>query len=135
MGLSMSESSNPMKHQTSSGFNASTATMLMSNRNDVKATRKKGPMIEAIEDTEEDYISPLRSTSFLSVQSTGSSTSTEVTGNNFSSVSTSVVTYVSRASTLATSRLPIGVNAVPPLEGVETDDLSAIFKEAAKRFS
>lgn len=137
-GLSMGGSSSPGKGHSSGAFNASTATMLISNRNQLKSKLKQGLPIEAIEDGDEmsesdDHISPIRSSSFISARSTGSSTSTEVTGNNSTSIS--AATDVSRASTLTSTKLPIGVHAVPPLDGVETDDLSAIFKEAAKRFS
>ena len=128
----------------SPGFNASTATLIVSNTQDFQGlkSRIRPPPFEAIQDNEdatdnnEEEISPLRSSSFVSrdsIVSTGSSTSTEITNNNTNTVSG--MDEVSRASTLPSRRLPLGVNPTPPLDGVETDDLSAIFKEAAKRFS
>jgi hypothetical protein len=47
--------------------------------------------------------------------------------------STPAVSIVSKASTLPTKRLPRGVDTTPPVEGVESDDLNAIFKAAAKQ--
>lgn len=137
-------SSSSLSPGKSPGFNASAATLLVSNIQDFQGvkSRIRPPPFEAIQDNEDsgenydDRISPLRSASYVSrdsVTSTGSSTSTEITANNTYTVS--AMDDGSRASTLPSRRLPIGVNPVPPLEGVETDDLSAIFKEAAKRFS
>jgi hypothetical protein len=49
--------------------------------------------------------------------------------------STTNISTVSRASTLPSRRLPIGVNVSPPLEGIESDDLGVIFAAAAQRMS
>ena len=140
--LSQSGLSAQSQSHLSPNFNASTATMLISNTKDLLNASHKvlRPPIESIDDidemTEGDYVSPLRVSSFVSQSgsliSTGSSTSTEITANYSTTVTPA--DEVSRASTLPSRRLPIGVNPTPPLEGVESDDLSAIFREAAKRF-
>lgn len=125
--LSLNQSASRLSNsnaQLSPGFNASAATMLISNKDELlAAARTWVPLPGTVAEGEETG----------SVHSTASSTSTEVTANN--SRTLSAMDDVSRASTLTSRKLPIGVNPSPPLPGVETDDLSAIFKEAAKRFS
>ena len=49
--------------------------------------------------------------------------------------STGNASGVSQASSIPTRRLPIGVDVSPPVEGLETDDLNAIFAAAARRMS
>jgi hypothetical protein len=89
-------------------------------------------MDSTLETTSTHSLPYVRRSSSLSSTHTGTSTSTEVTTNTVSSNNRS---SVSIASTLPSRRLPIGVNPTPPLDGVDSDDLSFIFKEAAKRFS
>lgn len=131
----------------SPAFNASEATMLISNKEELMASTGRGfaplPVIDGEEEEADETgntfaVASLDSTltgtgDTGSVISAGSSTSTEVTANN--SRTLSAIDDLSRASTLTSRKLPIGVNPSPPLPGVETDDLSAIFKEAARRFS
>jgi hypothetical protein len=45
------------------------------------------------------------------------------------------ISNVSPTSTLASKRLPMGVDVSPPVEGVESDDLATIFAVAARRMS
>ncbi|KAL3922514.1 MAG: hypothetical protein SGILL_002160, partial [Bacillariaceae sp.] len=56
-------------------------------------------------------------------------------GKGERSHSTSNISAVSRTSTLASKRLPLGVNVAPPVAGVESDDLAEIFAVAARRMS
>jgi len=142
--FSISESIRQRKNHIASNVNTDAVALIASNASSsgTYSSRMKtqGPTVDGIQIADKmseskEHISQALSSSTSSVESTGSSTSTEVTRNNSPLVSTSEFTNVSRASSLTTCKLPIGVHAVPPLEGVETDDLSAIFKEAAKRFS
>jgi hypothetical protein len=142
----------------SPGFNNSTATELLSNRK-MSSTGWVGPPPAAsdVEPAEEVNmhmdLSVLAQSASLDSTFTRSmsdhtdrsaeSSSTEVTGNTTLSTRTGRSTIgtldnmsaVSEASSLPSRTLPIGVNPTPPLPGVETDDLSIILKEAAKRMT
>ena len=142
--FSISESIKQWKNHIASNVNTDSVALIVSKTTGSGAyssrIKTEGPTVDGMQNADKlseskEHSSHPLSVSTSSVESTGSSTSTEVTRNNSPLVSTSEFTNVSRASSLTTCKLPIGVHAVPPLEGVETDDLSAIFKEAAKRFS
>jgi len=128
--------SEPWNLQSTSSFNSSAAVMLPSDTTPV-APRKKtqGGQNDDKMNQNKEHSSSLLSVFAESPRSSESSSSTEVTRNNSGGISMEAVSNVSRASSLTTSKLPRGIHTVLPLEGVETDDLSAIFKEAAKRFS
>jgi hypothetical protein len=132
-------------NRNSHRFNNSTTTEVVSNRQDKRTWEPlltDDAPVDLEVDADEELTQSLSMDSTLHTLSTrsrppvrrnssSSSTSTEVTTNTVSSNNRSTVSI---ASTLPSRKLPIGVNPTPPLDGVDSDDLSLIFKEAAKRF-
>ena len=123
--------SNPRMTPTSPGFNNSTATQLMSNQTGKK---KWIPSLIApafSTDSSLNTSDHTEKSSNISVRQSRSNTSES--GTEFTISTADNMSYVSNTSTLPSRKLPIGVNPTHPLDGTESDDLSAIFKEAAKR--
>jgi hypothetical protein len=123
----------PESAPDSAMFNNSMATQMHSNGSKAPAwtpdsieVMRAASMDSSLNTSETSEFWPRRN-------STGSSTSTEVTMNTIQSGTTSISYDASAASTLNSRKLPIGVIPTSPLPGIESDDLSFIFKEAAKR--
>jgi hypothetical protein len=133
-------------------FNESEATRLVSNTNKSPALQKAGlkhtfdlgtVTSNSISGESSDLDSSDHTTrsSKLAAQHSDSVSSLGTGGHSRNEIQTSFsgstgdVSGVSQASSIPTRRLPIGVDVSPPVEGLETDDLNAIFAAAAKRMS
>lgn len=157
--------SEPLTNQSSprTKFNQSEATQLASNtvqvasrlgrdlQMDMGTLHSFSPSMDStIEDLDDEYdsdhttkssnrsLQPSISVSSIGFQlgmSSEHTISTRGEEKKERSNSTSNISTVSRTSTLASKRLPIGVDASPPVDGVESDDLTEIFAVAARRMS